>query len=60
MNADTTLILARDRAAELLAEAHRERLARQADEARRADSRKAVPTPRWSFLSLRRAPASPR
>jgi hypothetical protein len=54
MNANSTHFLARDRAAELLGEAERERLVRQAREGRPPATRRS--SPRWSLLSLRRSP----
>jgi hypothetical protein len=59
MNANSTLFLALDHAAELLVEADHERLARDAKVARRADSTKLArqATPRWGLFSLRRSAA---
>jgi hypothetical protein len=59
---NSTHFLAQDRAAELLGEANRERLAREARTARpseASDVHRPV-APRWSFLSLRRSPAGSR
>jgi hypothetical protein len=62
MNTNTSLLLARDHAAGLLGEADRERLARQARDARQTGEagtgRK--PEARWSLFSLRRSPAASR
>jgi regulator of protease activity HflC (stomatin/prohibitin superfamily) len=57
MNTNSTLFFARDHAAELLEEADRERLARQAQGNRAADRRNDAPpaTSRWNFLRGLRA-----
>jgi hypothetical protein len=62
MNTNTSLLLARDHAAELLGEADRERLARQAHEARQTGEAGAdrKPVARWSLFNLRRSPAASR
>jgi hypothetical protein len=62
MNTNTSLFLARDHAAELIGEADRERLARQARETRPTADRAAggrLAATRWSVLSgLREVVAS--
>ena len=62
MNTNNSLLLARDHAAELLAEADRERLARQAHKARQAGETGAdhKPVARRSLFSLRRSTAASR